>query len=93
MQVIKSCCRESRGRSPMVKILWTFLSVRNVGKSDNRSDLLPARFSYARDLALVSEFAEADTADAVFTKVSMRSAADLAACVLSCGELLLSLLL
>ena len=58
-----------------------------------RSDLLPARFSDARDLALVGEFTEADTANTVFAKVGVRSAANLAARVFSRGILLLFLLL
>ena len=54
---------------------------------------LPACFLYARDLALVSELTEADTADAVLAEISVGTAADLATVVLSGGELLLSLLL
>ena len=45
------------------------------------------------DLALVGQLAEADTADAVVTQVSVGAAADLAAVVLTSGELLLLLLL
>ena len=68
--------------------------MRNVGRPELfRSDLLPARFSDSRDLALVSEFTETDTANTVFAEVSVRSAANLAASVFSCGELLFSLLL
>ena len=47
----------------------------------------------AGDLALVSQLTEADTADAVVAKVSMGTAADLAAVVLTGGELCRSLLL
>jgi len=54
---------------------------------------LPACLSYAGDFTLVSKFSEADTANSVLTKISMRSSADLASGVFSCGELLLSLLL
>ena len=45
------------------------------------------------DLALVSQFTEADTADAVVAQVSVRTAADLAAVVLAGRELGLALLL
>jgi len=55
--------------------------------------VLPACFLYARDLALVCKFTEADTADAVLTKISMGTTANLAAVVLSGRELLGSLLL
>jgi hypothetical protein len=54
---------------------------------------LPRCLSYTRDLALVSELAEADTADTVLTKVSVRSATDLASVVSTSRELRLSLLL
>ncbi len=54
---------------------------------------LPRCLSYAGDLALVSELTEADTADAVLTKVSVRSATDLASIVSASRELRLSLLL
>ena len=54
---------------------------------------LPRSLSYAGNLALVSKLSEADTADAVLAEVSVGSAADLATVVLSCGELLLLLLL
>ena len=54
---------------------------------------LPGCLSYARDLALVSKLAEADTADAVLAKVSMRSTADSASGVSASGELRLLLLL
>ena len=53
---------------------------------------LPGCLLYAGNLALVSQFAEADTADAELTEISVRAAADLAAVVLSGGELLLLLL-
>ena len=54
---------------------------------------LPASFSYAGDLTLVSQLTEADTAYAVVTQVSVGSAADLAAVVAAAGELGTSLLL
>ena len=54
---------------------------------------LPASLSYAGDLSLVSKLAEADTADAVLTKVSVRSATDFASVVSAGGELGFSLLL
>ena len=57
-----------------------------------RAKILPRSFLYARDLALVSQFTEADTADTVLAEISMGASADLAAIVFSCGELLLLLL-
>ena len=54
---------------------------------------LPRRLLDAGDLALISQLAEADTANAVVTEVSMGAAADLAAVVAAAGELGLSLLL
>ena len=54
---------------------------------------LPAGFLYTGDLALVSKLAEADTANAEFAEITVRSAANLAAVVFSGGELLISLLL
>ena len=53
---------------------------------------LPASLLYSRDLALVSELTEADTADAVFSQICMRTAADSAAVIFSCGELCRTLL-
>jgi hypothetical protein len=53
---------------------------------------LPRSLSYAGNLTLVSKLTEADTADAVLAKVSVRTTADLASVVLS-GRELLSLLL
>ena len=52
-----------------------------------------AGLAHAGDLALVSQLAEADTADAVVAQVSVRTAADLAAVVLTGRELRRSLLL
>ena len=54
---------------------------------------LPAGFLYTGDLALVSKLAEADTANAEFAEITVRSAANLAAVVFSGGEFLISLLL
>ena len=54
---------------------------------------LPAGLADAGDLALVSQLAEADTADAVVAQVSVGTAADLAAVVLTGRELGRSLLL
>ena len=54
---------------------------------------LPAGFFDARDLALVSELSEADSADAVFSEVSMWSSADLASVICSRRELCRTLLL
>ena len=53
---------------------------------------LPAGFLYAGNLTFVSKLAEADTADAEFAKVTVRSAANFASCVFSCGEFLRFLL-
>jgi hypothetical protein len=55
--------------------------------------LLPAGFLNAGDLALVRKLSEADTADTVFTEISVRAAADLASVVFSRGEFLTLLLL
>ena len=54
---------------------------------------LPAGFLDAGDLSLVGKLAEANTADTVFTEISVRTAADLASVVLTGGELLTLLLL
>ena len=54
--------------------------------------MLPAGFLYAGNLSLISQFAEADSADTIFSEVCMRTAADPAAVIFSCGELLLALL-
>ena len=54
---------------------------------------LPACLLDAGDLALIGQLTEADTANAVVTKISMGSAADLAAVVAAGGELVSSLLL
>ena len=47
---------------------------------------LPACFSYAGDLALVGKFSEADTANTVFSQISMRTTADFAAIILSAQQ-------
>ena len=62
-------------------------------RNSPRSFFLPACLSNAGDLALVSKLSEADTADTVLTHIRMRTAAELAAGVLSGGILLLFLLL
>ena len=54
---------------------------------------LPAGLADTGDLALVSQFTEADTANAVVTQVGVGTAADLAPVVCTGGELGLSLLL
>ena len=59
----------------------------------NGSGSLPAGLTDAGNLALVSQLTEADTADAVVAKVSMGTAADLAAVVLTSRVLCRSLLL
>ena len=48
------------------------------------SKYLPACFSYARNFALVGQFSETDTANAVLADISMWSATDFASVVLSC---------
>ena len=58
----------------------------------NRLDL-PGSLANARDLTLVSQLTEADTADTEITQVSVRTAADLAAVVLTSRELRSLLLL
>ena len=54
---------------------------------------LERSLSHAGDLALISQLAEADTADAVVAQIGMGTAADLAAVVRTRGELRRSLLL
>jgi hypothetical protein len=54
---------------------------------------LPASFLNARNLTLVSKLAEADTANAEFAEIAVRSTTNLAAIVFSGGEFLFSLLL
>jgi len=78
-----------------IKVLPTLLelSFRLLGDARGISIRLPRCLSYTRNLALVSELAEADTADSVLTKVSVRSATDLASVVSASGELRLLLLL
>jgi hypothetical protein len=39
---------------------------------------LPACFFHARDLTFVRKFSEADTADAIFAEIGVRSSADFA---------------
>ena len=47
---------------------------------------LPRSLAHSGDLALMCQFAEAYTANAVVTQISVGAAADFAAVVLSCGE-------
>ena len=54
---------------------------------------LPACFFHAGNLSLVSKLTEADAANAIVTKVGMRSSAELAAVIPAGGELRRSLLL
>ena len=54
---------------------------------------LPGSLLNAGDLTLVSQLAEADTADTVLTHVCVRTTTDLASGVFSGGELLRLLLL
>ena len=66
------------------------------GKRTSRSTgafNLPRSLLHAGDLALVSQLAEADTADAVVAQVGVGTAAELAAVVAAAGELGLALLL
>ena len=53
----------------------------------------PGCLADAGDLALISQFTEADTADAVVAQIGVGTAADLAAVVLAGGELSRGLLL
>ena len=55
--------------------------------------LLPGSLLYAGNLALVSQFTETDTADAVIPQIGMGTTADLAAIIAAGRELGLSLLL
>jgi len=63
------------------------------GGPSRRVFLLPARFSHARYLAGVREFAEADAAYAVFAQIAVRPAADLTPVIAARGELGFGLLL
>ena len=49
--------------------------------------LLPGSFFHARNLSLVGQLPEADTADAVVPEVSVGTAADFAAVIAAAGEL------
>ena len=90
------CCRRLPAASRWLK-RFAFLSTR-LERFYDKSDFalvdccLPASFLNAGNLTLVSELAEADTADAEFAEVTVRSTANLAAVVFSGGILLLSLL-
>jgi len=53
---------------------------------------LPACFLYARDFSSISAFTEANTANSIFTKITMRSTANLATVIFSCRIFLFSLL-
>ena len=55
--------------------------------------ILPACLFDAGDLALISQFSEADTADAVVAEIGVGTAADLAAVITAGRELRLCLLL
>ena len=52
--------------------------------SYKKRPILPACFSYARDLTFVSQFSKAYTANTKLSKVSMRSAANLTSCISLC---------
>ena len=54
---------------------------------------LPAGFLHTGNLAFVSQFTETNTANTVMSEIRMRTTADLASVVSSCGELGRSLLL
>jgi len=77
--------RRSRGDDAVLKVLR--VAERKYGGN------LPAGFFNAGDLALICQLTEADTADAVVAEVSVGTAADLAAVVLTGGELGAALLL
>lgn len=75
-------------------------SVADAGESYPRSDqslsclfppCLPASLFHTRDLAFVSQFTEADTADAVFFQYGVRTSASLTASVLANFEFLRTL--
>ena len=53
---------------------------------------LPTCFFNTGDLSFVCQFTEADTADSIFSQISVRTSADPAAAVLSCREFRLALL-
>src|SRR5699024_1890344 len=53
---------------------------------------LPACFLHTRDLSCVGQFTEANSADAVFSQVSMLTSADSAAVIFSGREFLFALL-
>ena len=53
---------------------------------------LPTCFFNTGDLSFVCQFTEADTADSIFSQIRMRTSADSAAAIFSCGEFRLALL-
>ena len=53
---------------------------------------LPTCFLYTWNLSFVCQFAEANTADAIFSQICMRTSTNSAAAVFSCGEFLGTLL-
>ena len=53
---------------------------------------LPGSFLHTGNLALVGQFTEANTADAIFSQISMRPTADFTAVIMSGAELRRSLL-
>ena len=69
------------------------LCVRRAEPTKYNGKILPGSLADAGNLALVSQRAEADTADAVVTQIGVGTAAQLAAVVLTGGELRGSLLL
>ena len=69
------------------------LCVRRAAPTKYGGKRLPGSLADTGDLALISQRAEADTANAVVTQVGVRAAAQLAAVVLTGGELRGSLLL
>lgn len=84
---------------PWAKTCWLGMCGRRRCISIQQADLtkpdgkfLPGSFADAGDLALIRQLTEADTADAVFSQICMRTAADSAAVIFSCGELCRTLL-
>ncbi len=75
------------------KFLRSFFQKATVPLSTKTLHKSPRCLTNTRDFALVGQLTEADTADTVLAEVGVGAAADLAAVVLTSGELLLLLLL
>ena len=68
------------------------ISIQQARLTMHGGKFLPAGFADAGDLALVRQLTEADTADAVLFQYGVRSSADLASGICTCGKLRFSLL-